>query len=64
MFLAKAAEHVFVSIQELSTESNSGKSVSKVSFKTYFLKTVKRIRIAYDICQPSGELSEEESALA
>lgn len=62
--LAKAAEYVFVSTQELNTESNGGKSVKKVSFKTYFLKTVKRMRAAYDICQPSGELGEEESALA
>ncbi len=62
--LAKAAEYVFISTQELQTESNSGKSVSKVSFKTYFLKTVKRMRAAFDICQPSGELGEEESALA
>lgn len=62
--LAKAAEYVFVSTQELQTESNGGKSVKKVSFKTYFLKTVKRMRAAYDICQPSGELGEEESALA
>ena len=35
-----------------------------MSFKTYFLKTVKRMRAAYDICQPSGELGDEESALA
>lgn len=62
--LAKAAEYVFISTQELQTENNSGKSVQKVSFKTYFLKTVKRMRAAYDICQPSGELGEEESALA
>ena len=62
--LAKAAEYVFVSSQELQTEVNGGKSIRKVSFKTYFLKTVKRMRSAYDICQPSGELSEEESALA
>ncbi|MGN0518394.1 MAG: type I restriction endonuclease subunit R, partial [Acutalibacteraceae bacterium] len=62
--LAKAAEYVFVSTQELQTESKDGKSVKKVSFKTYFLKTVKRMRAAYDICQPSGELGEEESALA
>ena len=62
--LAKAAEYVFVSTQELNTESNNGKSVKKVSFKTYFLKVVKRMRFAYDICQPSGELGEEESALA
>ena len=62
--LAKAAEYVFVSTQELQAESKGGKSVKKVSFKTYFLKTVKRMRAAYDICQPSGELVEEESALA
>lgn len=62
--LAKAAEFVFISTQELQTESNGGRGVKKVSFKTYFLKTVKRMRAAYDICQPSGELGEEESALA
>lgn len=62
--LAKAAEYVFVTTQELQTQSKDGKKVSKVSFKTYFLKTVKRMRAAYDICQPSGELEEAESALA
>lgn len=62
--LAKAAEYVFISTQELNTQNNGGKNVQKVSFKTYFLKTVKRMRSAYDICQPSGELGEEESALA
>ena len=64
LLLAKAAEYVFISTQELQSESGSGKSVQKVSFKTYFLKTVKRMRAAYDICQPSGELGEDESALA
>jgi len=63
-FLANAAEYVFISTQELHMESHNGKSVSKVPFKDYFLKTVRRMRAAYDICQPSGELSEEESALA
>lgn len=62
--LAKAAEYVFASTQELQSESNSGKSVKTVSFKTYFLKTVKRMRMAFDVCQPSGELGDEESALA
>ena len=62
--LAKAAEYVFVTTKELQTVSNDGQNVRKVTFKTYFLKTVKRMRAAYDICQPSGELSEEESALA
>lgn len=62
--LAKAAEYVFISTEVLQTESKNGKNVQAVTFKTYFLKTVKRMRAAYDICQPSGELSEEESALA
>lgn len=60
--LAKAAEYVFVSTEELQSEGNKG--VQKVSFKTYYLKTVKRMRAAFDICQPSGYLGEEESALA
>lgn len=61
--LAKAAEYVFSSTQELKSLTSSGKSVS-VPFKKYFLETVKRMRAAFDICQPSGELGEEESALA
>ena len=60
--LTKAAEYVFVSTQSLQTEGNVGSY--QVSFKTYFLKTVKRMRSAFDICQPSGNLGEEESALA
>ena len=60
--LAKAAEYVFVSTQELQSEGKNGSQT--VSFKTYFLKTVKRMRMAFDICQPSGYLGEEESALA
>lgn len=60
--LSKAAEYVFASTQGLQTEVN-GKT-AQVSFKTYFLSTVKRMRSAFDICQPSGNLGEEESALA
>ncbi len=60
--LAMAAEYVFVSAQELQVEGN--KASQKVSFKIYFLKTVKRMRTAFDVCQPSGYLGEEESALA
>lgn len=62
--LAKAAEHVFASTDELSAERHGGKGTGRVPFKTYFLKTVKGMRAAYDICQPSGGLSEEESSLA
>ena len=61
--LAEAAEHVFTSTQELHIQT--GKEGSKaISFKAYYLKIVKRMRAAFDICQPSGELDEKESALA
>ena len=60
--LSKAAEFVFVSTLELQTPSKNGGK--RVLFKTYFLNTVKRMRMAFEICQPSGNLSEEESALA
>lgn len=60
--LSKAAEYVFRSKQRLKMENNNGSK--EVSFKTYFLEMVKRMRAAFDICQPSGGLGEEESALA
>lgn len=60
--LSKAAEYVFFSPEQLHTEGNKGSYA--VSFKTYFLKTVKQMRSAFDICQPSGNLGEEESSLA
>ncbi len=62
--LAKAAEYVFANPEMLNSVSIDGKKVKKVSFKTYFLGEVRRMRKAYDLCQPSGELGEEESALA
>lgn len=60
--LAKAAEYVLASTE--TGYSLGGKNEKEIAFKTYFLKTVKRMRMAYDICQPSGNLLEEESALA
>ena len=60
--LALAAEFVFLSTDVLRHEDDNG--VQEISFKTYFLKTVKRMRSAYDVCQPSGNLGDEESALA
>lgn len=62
--LTVTADYVYKSSEELNLENNGTKTTRKVSFKTYFLKMVKRLRAAYDICQPSGGLSDEESALA
>lgn len=64
ILLAKAAEYVFASTEQLNSVSKDGKKTKKVTFKTYFLRVVKRMRKAYDLCQPSGELGGEESALA
>ena len=64
ILLAKAAEYVFSSTESFNSTNKDGKKTKKVSFKTYFLQYVKRMRKAYDLCQPSGELEEEESALA
>lgn len=60
--LAKAAEYVFLSADTYRTESNN--KSNNVTFKKYFLATVKRMRIAFDLAEPSGELGEEETALA
>jgi len=60
--LAHAAEYVFVSTEEMHSVGRKG--IEKVSFKTYFLQTVKRMRSAFEVCFPSGELGDEESALA
>lgn len=60
--LARTAEFVFASTQMLNLQTNN--SVKKLSFKAYFLAVVKRMRMAYDLAQPSGVLNDEESALA
>lgn len=62
--IANAADYVFSSVKEIQLENKNGKGSQKVSFKTYFLKTVTRMRAAFEICQPSGELGDRESALA
>lgn len=64
ILLAKAAEYVFSSNESFNSVNKEGNKTKKVSFKTYFLQNVKRMRKAYDLCQPSGGLTEEESALA
>ena len=62
--LSQAAEYVVAAAQNMKVTSDDGKRTSKVSFQKYFLAMVKRMRVAYDICQPSGVLSEEDMALA
>ena len=53
--LSHAAEFVFNNSEMLNIDEN--KKTSQVNFKTYFIKIVKRMRAAYDICQPSNVLT-------
>ena len=61
--LSAAAEYVMSSNEILQAVNDKGLP-QKVTAKTYFLAHVKRLRTAYDICQPSDVLSYEELSLS
>lgn len=61
--LSQAAEYIITTSETLHIESGKG-APKKVGASTFFLAHVKRLRAAYDICQPSGELSHEELSLS
>ena len=61
--LSSAADYIITLTEQLnlSDEKNKPKSVS---VKTFFLAHVKRLRTAYDICQPSNVLINEQLSLS
>ncbi len=61
--LSEAADYIITLTEQLnlSDEKNKPKSVS---VKTFFLAHVKRLRTAYDICQPSNVLINEQLSLS
>lgn len=61
--LSQAAEYIITMSEELHIDKDRGVP-KKVEAKTFFLAHVKRLRAAYDICQPSGELSHDELSLS
>lgn len=61
--LSAAAEFVISMTTTLNVERQR-ELPQKVGAKTFFLSHVKRLRTAYDICQPSGVLSHEELSLS
>ena len=61
--LSSAADFVITSTELLKLSSERGKPKS-VGVKTFFLAHVKRMRTAYDICQPSNVLTNEQLSLA
>ena len=61
--LSRAAEHVMMMSEMLHIDGGKGVP-QKVNAKTFFLAHVKRLRAAYDICQPSNVLSYKELSLS
>ena len=57
-------EFILASPEMLKIESDGGKKVEAVIFRTYFTRKVSRMRRAYEICYPAGELGGEEATLA
>ena len=61
--LSKAAEYVITMSEMLHADSGKG-APQKVEAKIFFLAHVKRLRAAYDICQPSNVLPHDELSLS
>ncbi|KGN85308.1 type I restriction endonuclease subunit R [Porphyromonas gulae] len=61
--LSRAAEYVITMSEMLHVDSGKGMP-QKADAKTFFLAHVKRLKAAYDICQPSGVLSHAELSLS
>jgi len=61
--LSSAADYIITLTEQLNL-SNEKEKPKKVSAKTFFLAHVKRLRTAYDICQPSNVLTNEQLSLS
>ncbi len=61
--LSSAADYI-ITLNEQLKLSNDKEKPKSVSAKTFFLAHVKRLRTAYDICQPSNVLTNEQLSLS
>lgn len=61
--LSAAADYIITLTEQLNLSNEKDKPKS-VSVKTFFLAHVKRLRTAYDICQPSNVLTNEQLSLS
>lgn len=61
--LQNAAEHV-LTLSRMYNVAKDGAKPKEVDAKTFFLAHVKRLKTAYDICQPSNALNHEQLALS
>lgn len=64
--LSSAADYILTLNQKLNVTPDKGKDKKPklVEAKTFFLGHIKRLRIAYDICQPSNVLDNEQLSLS
>lgn len=61
--LGKAAEYL-LTLSKMYNVAKEGKKPKEVDAKTFFLAHVKRLKTAYDICQPSSVLNHEQLSLS
>lgn len=61
--LGKASEHI-LTLSKMYNVAKEGRVPQKVDAKTFFLAHVKRLKTAYDICQPSNVLNHEQLSLS
>ena len=61
--LSSAADYIITLTEQLNL-SNEKDTPKKVSVKTFFMAHIRRLRTAYDICQPSNVLKNEQLSLS
>lgn len=61
--LQNAAEHI-LTLSKMYNVAREGAKPKEVDAKTFFLAHIKRLKAAYDICQPSNALTHEQLALS
>ena len=61
--LQNAAEHI-LTLSKMYNVEKEGAKPKEVDAKAFFLAHVKRLKTAYDICQPSNALTHEQLALS
>lgn len=61
--LGKASEHI-LTLSKMFNVAKESKAPKKVDAKTFFLAHIKRLKTAYDICQPSNVLNHEQLSLS
>lgn len=61
--IQEAAEHI-LTLSKMYNVAKEGAKPKEVDAKTFFLAHIKRLKTAYEICQPSNVLSHEQTSLS